>query len=230
MLLVPGPVSIMDDEIEYEAIEAVVNRLLGQHTNDPELKAICNVLASWGNLLGAEPHEMHDGFLRRITQAHAEFLASDQKKKLIEELNELKEYFESETKRIRNLHEESTSEISAAGGGKAFYDQKQKLVALLTSKHEKVKSEMADLETALKSYGYTDELSDESIQKMEKEIKSLEEEYDRLTRELGKYRGAEPNEFDVRRRIKELRLEIEQVEDVLRRGTSLNQSQSEIDK
>ena len=204
--------------------ESVIKKFLGDYVNDPELQEMCLKLTEWGKLLNAKPNDAIEGFARKIADAYAEYLDAPQKRKLIDELNDLQKFFESEKTRVQLLFEEAMAELNAAGGIRAYKDEKDKLMSQLNEKYNKMKEDIARMEKDLSSYGYSDEISDESMAKMEKQLKSLEEENELILKELKPFEGLEPTESSVRRRIQEVKEEIVKVEDALRRGSSFCQS------
>lgn len=210
--------------VTHELKEAIVSRLLGESINDPELQEITQTLASWAKLLKAKPSDAMDGFRENISHHHAQFLSLSETKKLNDQMNDLRKYFEIETARVKSTHDSCNSEINSYGSLEAYKDEKDKLISQVTRDYNKMKSEYLEMDKMLKSIGYTDEVSDESVKKMEQKVNSLQEEYSKLNKEMSKFEGLEPNESSIRRKIQLIKEEIEKVDDLLPRGGCLNQS------
>ena len=203
-----------NDASAANIIDKVVENLLGDALNDPELQEMGQIFEQFGDVLSSGPPDALTGFASGIANLHAEYLASDRKKKLVDQLREVDEFFQQETSRIKRQHEKATSKLAAwraKGGIKQTNEQHERYQA------SRIKLE--SMEKTLKANGFTDDISVESMNELEKKLRSLEEEMHQLHKQLEPFEGLEISEHAVRRSIQQKREEIEKVEASLVNGS-----------
>lgn len=195
--------------------DQVVENLLGEALNDAELQGMRRLLESFAKVLTCDLSDAITGFAEEIANLHADFLANDRKKQLIDQLRMADDHFQKETSRIKKQHEKFTSDLAvwkANGGNKQANE--------LHDKYRASRSKLESMDKLLKANGYKDEISEESFKELDKKVSALQDEMAQLERELAPFEGLEEvDEHSIRRLIQQKEQEVKKVEANLVNGS-----------
>lgn len=197
----------MNSSAASEVMSAVNQAILGQHIVDPDIVHMAGMLSQVADVVKCESAaSAGNGFLNELSDLNADLLSQSEKQKVIAKQEEkLKELAKAKIL-VKKQLSQAESNLSKS--------EIEKLMTKVQDLNRKFTAEHSAAKTAKKKLdeiGYTPDISQANVKRLERRIEDLESEINALEEELSPFEGVEATNADFRAKIAEMTAKIEDI-------------------